>query len=220
MTDGRSALLRLMAWLSPAFPTGSFSYSQGLEGAVHDGLVSDADELGDWLSDILQHGAAWNEAVLLAESWRLASAGDSVAELAELAEALAGSAERHLETTLQGAAFTTASSVWPSPVRDHVEACPYPVAVGAVAARHGIALGDAMACFLQAYASNMIQAGIRLSLLGQSDALRILAGLEPAILKLAVLAAHSNLDDLGSCTTMAEIASLRHEAQYSRLFRS
>lgn len=223
MADGRSgpALLRLLAFLSPAFPTGSFSYSQGLEGAVHDALVSNADDLRAWLLDLLRNGPAWNDAVLLAESWRRVKAGGDIADLAELAEALAGSAERHLETTLQGAAFVKAASAWPASADDGLPPdCPYPLAIGGTAAAHGIALGDTLAGYLHAFASNMLQAAIRLSVIGQSEALAILAALERPILDLAGSAERSTLDDLGACTISAEIAALRHETQYSRLFRS
>jgi urease accessory protein len=103
------ALLRLMAWLSPAFPVGSFSYSHGLERAVHDGLMGDRTELEDWLRALIDLGSGWNDAVLLAEAHRRAAAELSVSEVVDLAEALAGSAERHRESTLQGAAFIAAA---------------------------------------------------------------------------------------------------------------
>jgi urease accessory protein len=69
-TDQNIALLRLMAWLSPVFPVGSFSYSNGLERAVQDGLVSGVESLRDWLQSLVSYGAGWNDAVLFAESWR------------------------------------------------------------------------------------------------------------------------------------------------------
>src|SRR5690349_613344 len=86
MTEhGEAALLRLMTWLSPAFPVGSFSYSHGLERAVHDGLVAGAGELQDWLEQLLEAGSAWNDAVLFAESWRRAADEGDLMGLAELA---------------------------------------------------------------------------------------------------------------------------------------
>lgn len=216
-----SALIRLAAWLSPAFPVGSFSYSNGLERAVHDGLVADADGLARWLDALLERGPGWNDAVLLAASWREVSEGRTPTEIAELAEALAGSAERHLESTLQGGAFVTAASAWPHPLLQTLpEKCPYAVAVGAVAGAHGVPLADTLSLFLQAYASNMIQAAIRLGVLGQAQAVEVLAGLERRLLGLATRAAQSSLDDLGSATINADIAAMKHETQHSRLFRS
>lgn len=227
MADGGTALLRLMAWLSPAFPVGSFSYSSGLEGAAHEGRVPRADALRDWIEALLVCGSAWNDAVLFCEAWRRARGGGNLAEIAELGVALAGSLERHRETTLQGAAFLAAARGWPGlrmpafalPSAD-LESVPYCVAVGAVAGANRIALEDACAAFLQASVSNMVQAGIRLSVLGQSAAVGLVAGLEPVVLDVAARAAASTLDELGTATIMADLVSMRHETQHSRLFRS
>ncbi|RUY00282.1 urease accessory protein UreF, partial [Mesorhizobium sp. M2A.F.Ca.ET.040.01.1.1] len=106
------ALLRLMAWLSPAFPVGGFSYSHGLERAVHDGLIANRDDLAGWLETLVEIGSGWNDAVLFAESWRRARDDGDLNKVAALAEALAGSRERHMETMLQGAAFLKAASAW------------------------------------------------------------------------------------------------------------
>jgi len=217
----RPALLRLMAWLSPAFPVGSFSYSHGLERAVHDGLITSRDDLANWLETLLEMGSGWNDAVLFAESWRRARTGGDLADLAELAAALAGSAERHRETVLQGAAFREAAAAWPAPALARLPAdCPYCVAVGAAAAGGGVALADALAAFLQAFAANLIQAAIRLGVTGQTGATALLAALEPSLLALASRAAGSTLDDLGGCAVLSDIAAMRHEVQETRLFRS
>lgn len=215
------ALARLMAWLSPAFPVGAFSYSHGLERAVHDGLVADGGGLSDWIAALLAHGSGWNDAVLAAESWRRAAQGGPVAEIAELAEAMAGSAERHMESTAQGAAFLAAAAVWPLPIAENLPAnCPYCVAVGAVAGAHGIDLESTLIAFLHAFASNQVQVAIRLSVIGQTEGVGLIAALETTIARVAARAALSSLDDLGSATLAAEIAAMNHETQYSRLFRS
>ena len=219
-SSGQTALLRLMTWLSPAFPVGSFSYSHGLEAAVERGLVSDAGSLRGWICDLLEHGSAWNDAVLLAEAHRAAVAGDTLSEIAELGEALAGSRERHMETMLQGAAFLKAASAWPQAMPSLPAECPYPVAVGAVAGAHGIPLASTLTAYVHAFASNQIQAAIRLSVIGQSEATATLAALEPTIEDVATRAAQASPDDLGSASMMAEIAAMQHETQYSRLFRS
>ena len=213
---GHRALLRLMAWLSPTFPVGSFTYSHGLERAVHDGLVEGREGLGAWIDALLDHGSAWNDAVLFAESWRRGAAGEDAAAAAELAEAMAGSRERHMESTLQGDAFMTAAAAWGA----GAGALPYCVAVGSTAGRHGVPLQAALGAWLQAFASNQLQAAIRLSVIGQTDAVGLLAALEPFVLETAARAARSTPDDLGSCTVAAEIAAMQHETQYSRLFRS
>jgi len=216
-----AAQFRLMAWLSPAFPVGGFSYSHGLEAAVDIGLVGDADGLEAWIADLVAHGSGWNDAVLLAESWRRAASGGDVATLAELAEAMAGSRERHLESTAQGAAFLAAASAWPHPRLEALgPRAPYCVAVGCAAGAHGVPLAAALGAFLQAFATNLVQAAIRLSVVGQVDAVALVARLEPMILDVAARAAGSDLDALGSATFVSEVVAMRHETQYSRLFRS
>jgi urease accessory protein len=77
-----------------------------------------------------------------------------------------------------------------------------------------------MHAFLHALVSNWISAGARLVPLGQTDSQRILAALEPAVVSTAKRALDASLDDLSSATFRADLASLRHETQYTRLFRS
>lgn len=214
-------LIRLMTWLSPAFPVGAFSYSGGLEQVVADGDVRDAGSLLDWLTSLLSRGPFWNDAVLLAEAHRAVDDAGRLADAAALAEALSGSAERHRETMLQGEAFLAAAANWPSPVLARLgAAAAYPVAVGAVAAAHGIAAEAGLAAYLHAVASNLVSVAIRCSVIGQRHGVAVLAGLEARIAALAETAARSTLDDLGAATIRADIASLRHETLATRLFRS
>lgn len=217
MSENTAQLVRLLSWLSPAFPVGAFAYSHGLERAVHDGLIDDCSTLIDWLTPIIQTGSGWNDAVLLAQAWRLVARNESCTDIAELAEAMAGTRERHRETMLQGEAFGQAVAHWTG---KRLEPMPYAIAVGRAAAHHAISLEDTLAAFLQAFATNLIQAAIRLVPIGQRDGIRALAMLEPIVLATARRAAQATLDDLGSCTLMSDIVSMRHETQYSRIFRS
>ena len=217
-----AGLIKLQTWLSPAFPVGSFSYSHGLESAADAALVSDAAGLQRWLAALIGFGSGWNDAVLFAETWRRASMGGNITELADLGEALAGSRERHTETMLQGAAFRVAAvNGWPHPVLDRLPAaCPYAVAVGAAAGAHCLPLEPALVVFLQAFVANLAQAAIRLGVTGQSGAMATLAALERDVVEAAGRAASSTLDDLGSVAIVSEIMSMKHETHYSRLFRS
>ncbi|SCB10993.1 urease accessory protein UreF [Rhizobium hainanense] len=215
------ALLRLMAWLSPAFPVGSFAYSGGLERAVHDNLVRDSIGLEGWISTLIRNGSVWNDAVLLVEAHRASSDIKRLAAVAELAEALAGSKERHNETILLGDAFLSAAAAWPHEIFSTLPTrMAYPVAVGVIAGAHGISVEKAAAAFLHALASQMVSAGIRLGVSGQKDGVAVLARLEGFFADVARRAAQSSLDDLGAATVQADIASLRHEIQRTRLFRS
>jgi urease accessory protein len=218
---GGAAQLRLMAFLSPAFPVGGFSYSHGLERAAHDGLLPDVDALREWLSDLIVFGSGWNDAVLFGEAHRRANDSAGLLDLAGLAEALAGSEERHRESMLQGAAFISAARAWPHPVLDRLPVdCPYCVAAGAILGVHGVALETALAAWLQSFSMNLVQAGIRLGVTGQQGAMAVVAALEPAILAAARRAETSTPDDLGSAAILSEISAMKHETQISRLFRS
>ncbi len=224
--DIDAALLLLMLWLSPAFPVGSFAYSQGLEWAVESGDVHDARSLGGWLVDLLTFGAPRADALLFADCFRAAMAEDwkALAEANELAVALANSAERRLETTSQGAAFMVAArATWDcEPLRQlSLEArVAYPPAVASAAAGHGLPLEASLQAFILAQVAAAVSAVVRLGPIGQTDGQKIQATLIPRIRALAREAAGSGLADLGSCAFRSDIAAMRHETQYSRLFRS
>ncbi len=215
-----ASLIRLMSWLSPVFPTGSFAYSAGLEQAVADGAVRTADDLRDWLETVLARGSSWNDAVLLAAAWRAAGEPASIAEIGSLAEALAGSAERHKETMDQGKAFVAAARHWFESTAPLPGNLPLPVAVGVACGRAKIALAPALGAYLNTNVSNQLQCAIRLSVTGQDGAARTLSELEPAVAAVAEKAERSTLDDLGDFAFMAEIASMNHETLQPRLFLS
>ena len=226
--DEAAALYRLMTWLSPAFPVGAFSYSSGIEWAVEAGDIVDVTTLQDWLASMLADGPGFCDGVFLAHAHRAAASADdaNLREVAELAAAFAPSRERHLETAAQGRAFIEiARAAWNCDGLDRlIAACEgtivYPVAVGIVSAAHAIPLAPTMHAFLHALTSNWISAGSRLIPLGQTDSQRTLAALEPAVVAVGKRAIGAALDDLGSATFRADLASMRHETQYTRLFRS
>ncbi len=217
-----SAHLPLAIWLSPAFPVGAFAYSHALEWAVESGAVRDAATLGTWIEDLLRCGSGRNDAILLAASHRAANDAAALMEINELALALAPSRERHLETSAQGAAFVIAMrAAWPCAALDALDGeTAYPVALGAAAAGHHVPLAATLEHFLLAFTANLVSAAVRLGPIGQTDGQRVTAGALPAIHATACFALTSTLDDLGSATLASDLASMQHETQYSRLFRS
>jgi len=223
-----AALFRLMTWLSPAYPVGAFSYSSGLEWAVEAGDISDGATVRDWLSAVLSTGSGFCDAVLFAHAHRAGAAADDSAlvAVAELAAAFAPSRERLLETQGQGTAFLEITqAVWPSTALDRLRRSwdgpiVYPIAVGVAAAGHQIPLKEALRAYLQALTANWVSAAVRLVPLGQTDGQRVIAALEQAVAATAERARAASLDDLGGATFRADIASMRHETQYTRLFRS
>jgi len=191
----------------------------GLEQAIASELVYDRDSLIDWFVSLLKQGAGWNDAVVLAEAWRITSNEENLAEIANLSEAMSISKERHLETMAQGSAFLKAAIAWgeiPKLPKD----CSLPVAVGSVAASQNIELEATLTAFLHAYVSNQIQAALRLMKLGQQGGVEVLVQVESLILDLAKKASQTTLDDLGGASFMADICAMKHEKLQTRIFRS
>jgi urease accessory protein len=226
MSDG--ALYRLMTWMSPAYPTGAFSYSHGLEYAVEAGLIDSAATLEDWVATAVRHGAGRSDAALFAAAGRAATTDDreALAAVVELAAAWRGTAETALESAAQGAAFlATTRAAWPHPLLDALAAAgggvvALPVAVAVACAAHRIALEPGLAAYLHAFAGTLVSAGIRLVPLGQTDGQRVMAALAPVIADACAAAMATPLDEIGTASPMFDWCSMRHETQYTRLFRS
>ena len=222
------AALPLLIWLSPTFPVGAFAYSHGLEWVVEAGDVVDASSLEDWLIDLLAFGTARSDAILFAAAFGAADAADwpGLLEINALAVALTVSAERRLETSAQGAAFVAAArAAWDCEPLRRLESAPdgqiaYPVGVAAAASAHALPLDMSLKAFILAQAANLVSAALRLGPIGQTDGQKILARLLPRIEDLAHEARTVGLAGLGGCAFRSDIAAMRHETQYSRLFRS
>ena len=211
-----TAHLTLMQWLSPGYPVGAFAYSHGLERVVETGAITDAAGFEAWLRDILILGTGRSDAILL-HCAHSAQSPRRLAELDDLARALSPSSERRMETELQGEAFAqTTSAIWGS---DNAPRA-YPVAVGAAAKRAGIDATMTCAAYLHAFAANLTSAAIRLIPLGQTEGQSVLARMTPLCQQIAQDTQRLSIDDIGSCTFAADIASMQHETQYSRQFRS
>lgn len=212
MSDARAVQV-LAAWFSPAYPIGAFSYSHGLEWAVGAGDVTGLDGLRAWVRDLLEHGAARTDAILLAQAY----AAPDPAALAALAAALAPSAERRLETMAQGAAFArTTRAAWGVAVAN----MPYPVAVGRAARLMELPLGLTLTLFVQAFAANVVSAGVRLIPLGQTDGQWLTTELAPLAARVAAGAQASGPDDVGGIAFRSDLAAMLHEIQHTKLFRS
>lgn len=226
---GVDPLYRLLAWLSPAYPIGAFSYSHGVETAVEEGFITDRATLVAWLESVLERGTGLVDGALFAAAWRAVNGADWVAfdATAERAAAWRGTSEMALESRQQGGSFLSITrTAWPHPALDAAHErtggeLALPVAVALAAAAHGIALESALGGYLHAFAANLISAAVRTVPLGQTDGQRALAALEPAVRRTAGAAlVAASLDDIGTSTPLLDWCSLRHETQYTRLFRS
>jgi urease accessory protein len=209
----------LLTWLSPAFPTGGYAYSHGLEWAVQAGDVHDEASTAAWLVDVLRHGAGRTDAILLRHAHRCRTA-EELATVQDLAAACQPCAERRTETLAQGNAFVLAGAVWGAPLLSVLPALAYPVAVGVLTAAHAVTEDDAATGLLHAVAANLVSAAVRLVPLGQTAGLRVLAGLAPVIAGIAADTSGAALDDIGGACFRSDIAAMRHETQYTRLFRT
>ena len=226
MTEAASSL-PLLIWLSPAFPVGAFAYSHGLEAAVEAGDIHHAQSLQNWLSDLIAHGSLKTDAVLVAQSWQAATVRDfdALRELNDLALALSPSRERYLETSAQGNAFVTAiKAAWSCELITHIstwdEPIAYPIAVATASAGYKIAQDVLVQSYLVGFLNNLISAAVRLGPVGQTDGQRVTATLLPALQDCAARVMQNGLDELGSIALRSDLASMQHETQYSRLFRS
>jgi len=265
-------LYRLLAWLSPNFPIGAFSYSHGLEAAFAGAAVSDPASLRGWIAAIVGQGSGRMDADILCEAYRAAEDGQFAALDAANRRGLAfrATAELALEAAQQGEAFlATCRAAWPEvfleswasrlidphpPIASAMgpplsrgagegqsgavpdtlsrtagegaerseagEGVCHSAVFGTVAARAGIALSDTLVGYLEALAANLVSAGLRLGIIGQTDGQRILATLEPVVARAAEAALTRDATDFGAATFAADLASMAHESQHVRLFRS
>lgn len=209
-------VLTLAQWFSPTYPVGSFAYSHGLEWSIQAGEVRDGESLRIWLTDILRHGSGRSDARFLAAAFQ----AENDAELWQIdktCRAFAPSMERLKETDLQGAAFCRATSaIWCV----DLDGLAYPVAVGRAAQLCDLPMGLSAQMYLHAFTSNLVSAGQRLMALGQTEAQALIRGLTPLCGEIAVTSLAGDLGSLTSTSFLADIASMKHESQYSRIFRT
>jgi urease accessory protein len=223
-------LEKLLAWLSPGFPVGAYSYSHGLEWVIEDGAVSDAETLQAWITDVLRHGGGRADAAFLVDGHHAIRAAnlDRFAAINRLATAFQPSRERYLETTAQGRAFwSTIVNAWPSAATIELAEVPcfaeplaYPLAVAAATAAHGIPVKAALTAYLAAFAGNLVSAGVRAIPIGHTDGQRVTAAVRPVIGEITEGIEDLDSDTVGTAAFRADIASIKHETQYTRLFRS
>jgi len=227
-TTTTDALYRLLAWLSPAYPVGAYTYSHGLETAVEEGAVRTRDDLIGYVGAALRDGAGRVDGALLAAAHRAMKAGRPrvLDRLVELGAAWRGTAETALEAEAQGTAFMSVTlAAWPEPrlaalAARHPRRIVHAVAFGAAAAAHGVELRAAAFGYLSAFAANLVSAGVRLVPLGQTDGQKATAALLPVVAAATDAALAADLDRLGTASPALDLHSMRHETQYTRLFRS
>lgn len=209
-------ILTLTQWLSPAYPVGGFAYSHGLETAIDEGAVTDSRDTQAWISDVLEHGSGWNDALFVISAYN-AQDKDELIGVDVTARAFCASSERKMETELLGQAFgSVTGNVWDLDLREYS----YPVSLGHAARLQDLPLLLTTKMFLQAFASNLVSCATRLVPLGQTASQKVIRDLTPLCARIAEKAQKAGLDDLSSTAFLTDIASMKHETQYSRMFRT
>ncbi len=187
--------MTLQAWFSPAFPTGAFSYSHGMESAIHDGLITDAESLKNWIAFLLSHGSGRNDGLFLKAAY------EGVCETTELGQAFIRVVKASYGVKLPDQAA-------------------YPIAVGKAAQEINLDLTLTIQSYLQAFASNLISVGIRTIPIGQQAGQACLVQLYPVIEKITKKIKIATLDELGSATFMSDLMAIKHEKSAPRIYRT
>ena len=201
----------VMAWLSPACPIGAFAYSQGLEAAVEDGLVTDISSLKVWLNASLSHGSIKNDSIFLAAAFNSKSLSE-LQNLTDLYYAFCISSSRYQESKNMGRAFSKLVTL--------KNEYAFPISLGKVSKDLGIKLDNLIPLFMHSALQNQISAAQRLISLGQSDAFKLLTSLFALIGEIAQEVRTGELDNLTSTSFIAEIEAMRHETLNTRIFAS
>ncbi|WP_237218048.1 urease accessory protein UreF [Ruegeria lacuscaerulensis] len=208
-------ILTLAQWLSPAYPVGGFAYSHGLEWEIESGSVSSVAETGAWIADVVEFGTGRNDCILLSAAY--AAPAVALAEIDQTARAFCPSSERLRETRLLGEAFSgLTADVWSL----DLPPLTYPVALGHAAGLWGLPLALTAQMYLQAFMSNLVACATRLVPLGQTESQRLIRDLTPLCQRVATGSLAAKMDDLGATAFLSDIASMKHETQYSRMFRT
>ena len=221
-----SGLYQLMTWLSPSFPVGAYTFSHGLESAIDSGLVSDRDDVRSWISELVAGGDGQADLVFVAAAWAAHDDQDDLEKVHELALAFQPTAEIRLETVAQGSAFLkTTAAAWPCKAAALLEelndgTVAYPVAVGAIAASHDVDRRSVVEAYCHAFVANLVSAAVRLIPLGQTDGQAVIASLQGDVHTAVDNALATPLEAVTSTCPVADIMSMQHEVQYTRLFRS
>ena len=212
MADNKRDMMILQAWFSPAFPTGAFSYSHGVETAIQDGLITDGQSLQSWIATLLRHGSGRTDLLFIKAAY------EGEQEANALCLALCASKERLQETAELGQAFSrVANSIYQT---DLPNGLAYPVAVGMAARAEDLDLTMTLQGYLQAFAANLISVGVRAIPIGQQAGQHCLVGLYPVIEEVSEDAAEASLDEVGSAALLSDVMAMKHETSSPRIYRT
>lgn len=220
-----SQVLNLLQLVSPALPVGAYTYSEGLETLVEWGTISNNHTLKHWLEQELSYGAIRTEAAVMLRAYRATVLSDKKALIywnnwlsaaRETSELRASSWQmgQSLMRLLLAIKPVETQSIW-------LEGeCNYAISLGIAAALEQIAPKPLILGYLHSWATNLITAGVKLIPLGQTAGQILLHELHANISDAATEIINLQDDELSSCSWGLSLASMAHETQYTRLFRS
>ncbi|NEP81046.1 MAG: urease accessory protein UreF [Okeania sp. SIO3B3] len=227
-------LLCLLQLASPALPVGAYSYSEGIEVLVTTGKISDYDSLKNWLIDSLKFGSIRLEAALIVRAYRETNSGNlqllnnwnnwatAVKETEELRlqSLQMGRTLIRLFMNIQPDLSTELMKFIQNKLETETDFCNFAIAYGLISACWKIEIETAILGYLHSWATNLVNAGVKLIPLGQTVGQKLLWELQNQIVLSAKEILKLKDDELNSCSWGLSLASMAHEVQYTRLFRS
>lgn len=219
-------LLSLLQLTSSALPVGAYSYSEGLEILVENGMITSPESLQKWLESELKYGAIRMEAAVMIRAYEAVKALD-LQLLSYWNQWL--SAARETEE-LRSASWQMGRSLIQLLEKLHPQIksitstvgnpCNYAIAFGIALAYHQINIQAGLLGYLYSWVSNLITAGVKLIPLGQTAGQQLIRFLQPLLTNNAAQITAMVDDELSCCSWGLSLASMQHETQYTRLFRS
>jgi urease accessory protein len=233
-TINNQQLLRLLQLASPLLPVGGYSYSEGLESLIAQGIIQDRITLQAWMQRELQIGAIRVETAIMDRAYLAATQPDleRLQYWNQWLSAARETEELRQQSWQMGGSLTKLAIELTPAIRDLTTAidlpCNYAIAFGMIAQHWQIdspqerlrQRSTTIAAYLHSWVTNSLGAGVKLIPLGQTAGQQILWELQGEIEALAQTIPHLADDDLSACSWGLSLASMQHETLYSRLFRS
>lgn len=224
--SSKHTLIKLLQLASPALPVGAYSYSEGIETLVEVGAIANQQNLQHWLEQELKYGAIRIEAAVMVRAYQTVGL-DDVAALVDWNRWLSAFRETE-EIRQQSWQMGRSLSRLLLELEPHLankintmgNECNFAIAFGIAAAHWKIDTSDALIGYLHSWVTNLITAGIKLIPLGQTTGQKLLLELHPNLIDASEEILTLEDDELSSCGWGLTLASMAHETQYTRLFRS
>ncbi|MCD8489627.1 MAG: urease accessory protein UreF [Desertifilum sp.] len=219
-------LLYLLQLASPALPIGAYSYSEGLEILVEQGVICNESQLQEWMEQSLSYGSVRLEAAIALRAIHATIKGDRQAldYWNNWSTATKETSELRAASWQMGRSLSRLLIDIQPQIADIFQACKrdcnYSIAYGIAAAYWEIPPDAAIVAYLQSWATNLMTAGVKLIPLGQTTGQQLLLNLHPTLLRVTPEILMLADEELSSFSWGLSLASMAHETQYTRLFRS